>query len=200
VIIDFLKKSFDKIPMSKERHEIVNLPNSITLVRIAVIPVLFVLLSDPGPTLSLIIAALFVLAALTDLIDGYIARRYEIVTKTGKLLDPIADKMIVCTAMILLIPIDRAPAWIVAIIIMRDFIVDGIRQIASTSGLVISASKLAKQKTVSQIAAVTALIIHYPLFGANAHSVGTVILYFSLLLTIWSCVEYLILFNRKVIK
>jgi CDP-diacylglycerol--glycerol-3-phosphate 3-phosphatidyltransferase len=186
--------------MSKERHEIVNLPNSITLVRIAVIPVLFVLLSDPGPTLSLIIAALFVLAALTDLIDGYIARRYEIVTKTGKLLDPIADKMIVCTAMILLIPIDRAPAWIVAIIIMRDFIVDGIRQIASTSGLVISASKLAKQKTVSQIAAVTALIIHYPLFGANAHSVGTVILYFSLLLTIWSCVEYLILFNRKVIK
>ena len=199
MIIDFLKKSFDKLPIGSKRKEIFNLPNTITLLRISVMPVLFLLLLSPGRTLSLIIAALFILAALTDLLDGYVARKYGIVTKMGKLLDPIADKIIINTAMILMIPIGYIPAWIVAIIIMRDVAVDGLRNIASSDGLVIPASKLGKQKTLSQIVAVSSLIIHYPLFGINAHLVGIVILYFALILTIWSGVNYFVKFYRGTI-
>ena len=199
MIIDFLKKSFDKLPIGSKRKEIFNLPNTITLLRISVMPVLFLLLLSPGRTLSLIIAALFILAALTDLLDGYVARKYGIVTKMGKLLDPIADKIIINTAMILMIPIGYIPAWIVAIIIMRDVAVDGLRNIASSDGLVIPASKLGKQKTLSQIVAVSSLIIHYPLFGINAHLVGIVILYFALILTIWSGADYFVKFYRGTI-
>ncbi len=198
--LDYLKKFFDTLPIPGEGREIINLPNSITLLRIFIIPVLFLVLSNPGRTLSLTIGVLFLLAALTDLLDGYIARRFEIVTKTGKLLDPIADKIIVSTAMILMIPTGRIPAWIVAVIVMRDFVVDGIRHVASASGLIIQASKLAKQKTVSQVAAITALLIHYPLFGADAHAVGIFILYISLFLTLWSGMDYLLKFYREAVR
>ena len=133
-MIDFIKRSFDRLPIAPEMREILNLPNTISLIRIGVIPILFCLLLSPGPLMSLVIAILFIAAALTDLLDGYVARRYHIVTTMGKFLDPIADKLIVNTAMIMLIPIDRIPTWIVAVIIIRDFIVDGIRNIASSEG------------------------------------------------------------------
>ena len=144
-MIDFLKKSFDRLPISQNNKEIFNLPNSITMVRIAVMPVLFFLVLSPGRIFSLIIAILFIAASITDLLDGYIARRYNIVTKMGKLLDPIADKLLISTAMIMMIPIGRIPAWIVAVIIMRDVFVDGLRSIASSEGLIIQARALGKQ-------------------------------------------------------
>ncbi|MBE9546340.1 MAG: CDP-diacylglycerol--glycerol-3-phosphate 3-phosphatidyltransferase [Proteobacteria bacterium] len=199
-MIDFLKKSFDRLPIGSKWKEILNLPNSITLLRIGVVPVLFLLLLSPGRVLSLIIAVLFILAALTDLLDGYIARRYGIVTKMGKLLDPIADKIVVSTAMILMIPIGHIPAWVVVLIIVRDVAVDGIRSVASSEGLVIPAGKLGKQKTLTQNIAVSSLIIHYPLFGINAHLVGMVILYLALILTIWSGVDYVVKFYRGTIE
>lgn len=177
-------------------RKILNLPNTITLLRIAVVPVLFFLLTAPGPTGSLIIATLFILAALTDLLDGYIARKYQIVTVMGKLLDPIADKLIVNTAMILMIPIGRISAWIAAVIIARDFAVDGIRSMAAAEGHVIAASPLGKRKTLCQIFALSALMIHYPLFGADAHVVGSFILYIALFLSVYSGVEYFIAFYR----
>ena len=200
MIIDFLKRSFDRLPIESERKEILNLPNTITLLRICVIPVLFCILLSPGRTLSLIITILFVIAAFTDLLDGYIARKYGIVTKMGKLLDPIADKIILSTAMILMIPIGRIPAWVVALIVMRDVAVDGIRIISSSDGIVIPASKLGKQKTLSQIVAISFLIIHYPLFGIDTHFVGIVTLYVALILTVWSGVDYFIKFYRGTIK
>jgi CDP-diacylglycerol---glycerol-3-phosphate 3-phosphatidyltransferase len=129
-MIDYLMRLFERLPIAPEKRGIFNLPNTISLLRIGVIPVLFFLLFSPGPLMSLVIAVFFVIAALTDLLDGYIARRYGIVTTMGKFLDPIADKLIVNTAMVMLIPISRIPAWIVAIIIIRDFAVDGIRTIA----------------------------------------------------------------------
>jgi CDP-diacylglycerol---glycerol-3-phosphate 3-phosphatidyltransferase len=172
------------------KKETFNLPNTITLIRISVVPFLFILLSDPGRFWSLILAILFVAAAITDLIDGYIARKYHLVTTMGKFLDPIADKLVINTAMILMIPIGRISAWIVAITIMRDLIVDGIRSIAAAEGRFIQASLLGKQKTLSQIIAVTALIIHYPFLGADAHLVGIVILYFAFVLTIYSGIDY----------
>jgi len=162
--------------------------------------VLFFLLTSPGETWSLIIATIFVCAALTDLLDGYIARRYQIVTTMGKFLDPVADKIIVNTAMILMIPIGRIHAWMVAIIIIRDFVVDGMRSIASSEGVVIDASSLGKQKTLCQIFAVTALMIHYPVFGVDAHIVGIAVLYVALFLTLYSGTDYSLKFFHGAIR
>jgi CDP-diacylglycerol--glycerol-3-phosphate 3-phosphatidyltransferase len=197
-MIDYLKRAFDRLPIAQERKKVLNLPNAITMLRIGIIPVLFFLLQSPGPTGSLVIACIFVVAALTDLLDGYIARRYQIVTTMGKFLDPIADKLVVNTAMILMIPLGRIPAWIVAIIIIRDFTVDGIRTIASSEGIIIGSSRLAKQKTLCQVVAVTALMIHYPFMGADAHLVGIVILYVALFLTLYSGLDYLMKFFKEV--
>jgi len=197
-MIDYLKRAFDRLPIAQEKKKVLNLPNTITMLRIGIIPVLFLLLLSPGPTESLIIAGIFVVAALTDVLDGYIARRYQIVTTMGKFLDPIADKLIVNTAMILMIPLGRIPAWIVAVIIIRDFTVDGIRTIASSEGVIIQSSLLAKQKTLCQIFAVTALMIHYPFLGADAHLVGIVILYVALFLTLYSGLDYLMKFFKVV--
>lgn len=176
---------------------IFNLPNTITLMRICVVPFLFILLASPGEFWSFVLAILFVAASITDLVDGYIARKYQLVTTMGKFLDPIADKLIVNTAMILMIPIGRIPAWIVAITIMRDLVVDGVRSIASSEGLYIQASRLGKQKTLAQIFAVTALMIHYPILGADAHQVGMIILYVAFVLTIYSGTDYFIKFYRR---
>ena len=196
-MIDFMKRLFDRIPIAPEMRDVFNLPNTISLIRMGVIPILFFLLLSPRPLMSLVIAVLFIAAALTDLLDGYIARRYHIVTTMGKFLDPIADKLIVNTAMIMLIPIGRIPTWIAAMIIIRDFIVDGIRNIASSEGLIIDASPLGKRKTLCQIFAVSALMIHYPFFGVDAHAVGMVILYIALWLTIHSGIDYIVIFYRK---
>lgn len=195
-MIEHIKNSLDKLTAKENQRLILNLPNGITMLRVGIMPVLFFLLSDPGRMWSLIIAVLFIMAALTDLLDGYVARKYHIVTNIGKFLDPIADKIIVNTAMILMIPIGRIPAWIVSLIIIRDFIVDGIRTIATSEGMIIEASKLGKRKTLCQIFAISALMIHYPFIGADAHIVGMVILYISLWLTIHSGVDYLLMFYR----
>ena len=165
------------------------------------IPVLFFLLLNPGRVLSMVIAVLFIVASITDLIDGYVARKYNIVTTMGKFLDPVADKLVVTTAMIMMIPIGRIPAWIVAVIVMRDLLVDGLRSIASADGLVINASRLGKQKTLCQIIAVSALLIHYDtVFSLDAHAVGIVVLYFALVLTVWSGVDYFMKFYEKKIR
>ena len=195
-MIEYIKNSLDKLTAEENQRRILNLPNGITMLRVGIIPVLFFLLSDPGRMWSLIIAILFIMAALTDLLDGYVARKYHIVTNIGKFLDPIADKIIVNAAMILMIPIGRIPAWIVSLIIIRDFIVDGIRNIATSEGMIIDASKLGKRKTLCQIFAISALMIHYPFIGADAHIVGMVILYIALWLTLHSGVDYLLMFYR----
>jgi CDP-diacylglycerol---glycerol-3-phosphate 3-phosphatidyltransferase len=199
-MIGLIKKSFGRLPDLTEKGARLNFPNLITLLRVTVIPVLFFLLLSPGRDGSLIIAGLFVFAALTDLLDGYLARKYEIVTVMGKFLDPIADKLIVNTAMILMIPIGRISAWIVAIIIIRDFVVDGIRAISQSEGYVIQASRLGKQKTLCQVFAVSALMIHYPFLGIDAHAVGTVILYIALVLSVTSGIDYLIKFYKNILS
>ena len=199
-MIDLLKRYFDRLPIRPENRKIINLPNAITLCRLCIIPVLFFLLLSPDQTWSLVIAALFILASFTDLLDGYVARRYEIVTTMGKFLDPIADKLVINTAMVLMIPIGRIPAWVVAIIIIRDFFVDGIRTIATSEGIVIQASWLGKQKTLCQVFAVSALMIHYPFLGADAHTVGTVLMFLALVLSIHSGLDYFLKFLKYVIR
>ena len=189
-----------KPPSIEDGSDIVNLPNLITMLRVLVIPIFFLLLLEPGPVLSLVIAALFVLAAVTDLIDGYLARKYQIVTQVGKIIDPIADKLIVSTAMILMIPLGRAPAWVVAVVIMRDIIIDGVRNVSTAGGVVISASAIGKKKTLAQVIAITALLIHYPFFGLDAHLIGLYVLYIALILTVWSGVDYTVHFISRFLK
>lgn len=199
-MLDQLKRVFDDLPIAPENQRIINLPNSITLLRLCILPVLFFLLLSPGQLWSLVIAILFIIAALTDLLDGYVARRYQIVTTMGKFLDPIADKLVINTAMILMVPIGRIPAWVVAIIVIRDFFVDGIRTIATSEGIVIQASWLGKQKTLCQVFAVSALMIHYPILGADAHTVGTILLFLALILSVYSGIDYFTKFLKLVIR
>ena len=182
------------------KHETFNLPNTITFLRLSIVPFLFILLLEPGEFWSLILAILFVIASITDVFDGYFARKYNLITTMGKFLDPIADKLIINTAMILMIPIGRIPAWIVAITIIRDLIVDVIRSIASSEGNYIQASPIGKQKTLAQNIAVTALMIHYSILGLDAHFVGMIILYIALLLTIYSGVDYFIKFYQTTVQ
>ena len=195
-----LQGYFERLPISPENRQIINLPNTITIVRLGIIPVLFLLLLSPDQTWSLVIAVLFIAAALTDLLDGYVARRFQIVTTMGKFLDPIADKLVINTAMILMIPIGRIPAWVVAIIIIRDFFVDGVRSIAQSEGVIIQASWLGKQKTLCQVFAVSALMIHYPFLGADAHAVGTILTFLALILSVYSGLDYFLKFLKYVIR
>jgi CDP-diacylglycerol--glycerol-3-phosphate 3-phosphatidyltransferase len=199
-MIDFLKRLFDKLPIPLEQRKAFNLPNAVTVLRLMVIPVLFLLLLSPGQTESLVLALLFIVVAFMDVLDGYIARKYQVETVIGKFLDPVADKLILNTAMILMIPIGRISAWIVAVIIMRDFVVDAIRSIASSEGLIMQASALAKQKTLCQNFAVAALMIHYPFLGADAHIVGMVILYLALVLSLISGMLYVKKFYSAVVN
>jgi CDP-diacylglycerol--glycerol-3-phosphate 3-phosphatidyltransferase len=194
-----LKRYFDTLPISEKNRRILNLPNAITMLRILIIPVLFFLLVPPDQFWSLVLATVFIAASLTDLLDGYIARKYQLITVMGKFLDPIADKLVINTAMILMIPIGRIPAWVVAIIIIRDFFVDGIRSIATSEGVIIQASNLGKKKTLCQVFAVSALMIHYPFLGADAHTVGTFLLFLALILSIVSAIEYFVKFIKEVV-
>ena len=175
-------------------NDIWNLPNTISLLRIGVAPILILLLLSPGETLSVVAAILFVIASVTDVLDGYLARKMGMVTTLGKFLDPLADKLLIMTALIMLIPIGRAPAWIVALIVGREIAVTGLRAVAADAGIVISAGASGKYKTVLQSVAATFLLLHYNLYGINTHAIGVVFLWIALALTLWSGIEYFLLF------
>ena len=132
-------------------------------------------------------AALFLgMAFVTDFLDGYFARRYSAVTVTGKILDPLADKILVIVTMIMLLPMGRIPAWIVMLIVVRELAVTGLRSIAVTEGIVIQASALGKYKTVFQCSATIALCLHYVYLGVDLHLVGMSLLWIALAFTLWS--------------
>ncbi|MCL5966728.1 MAG: CDP-diacylglycerol--glycerol-3-phosphate 3-phosphatidyltransferase [Deltaproteobacteria bacterium] len=187
-------------------------PNLLTLVRILVVPVVVVLLyAPPGREISharsLAAFAIFVLASVTDLFDGYIARRYKMVTALGKLLDPLADKLLVCAAIVMLVPAGRVPAWMVAIIVAREIGVTALRGAASTEGLVIAASRLGKAKTLFLTIGVAALILHYPFWGLEGflgpryvHWVGMGFLSVGVVLTAWSGLDYFFRFVGEIFK
>jgi CDP-diacylglycerol--glycerol-3-phosphate 3-phosphatidyltransferase len=143
---------------------------------------------------------LFVAATLTDLFDGYIARRYHMVTSLGKLLDPLADKLLVCAAMIMLIPPGRVPAWMAVIVVAREIGVTALRGVASSEGVIIAASKLGKAKTLILNIGVAALILHYPILGVPVHGVGMVFLAAGIVLTAWSGLDYFLRFVGETFK
>lgn len=166
-----------------------NLPNKLTVLRVIMVPFfVFFMLTDVGGEANKWIAlVLFCTASLTDMLDGKIARARNLVTNFGKFMDPLADKLLVCSAMICLIPAGKLPAWIVIVIIAREFIISGFRLVASDNGIVIAASYWGKFKTVSQMAMVIVLIAD---FGGVFDVIGTVLIWVSLILTIVSLIDY----------
>jgi CDP-diacylglycerol---glycerol-3-phosphate 3-phosphatidyltransferase len=140
----------------------VNIPNTLTMLRIVAVPVIVVALLDRTPNGDVIAAALFALAALTDGLDGYIARRRGDVTTFGKLMDPLADKLLVVAALIALVSLNRLAAWVAMVIIARELAVTGLRSLAAERGVVVAASWLGKMKTAFQVAAIVALIVWDP--------------------------------------
>jgi len=183
-----------------------HLPNFLTLCRIAVIPPMVIILLSPSRTACFFASLLFALASITDWLDGYLARRMEIVTVLGKFLDPIADKLLVMAALIMILPFDRVPAWMVLVILGREMIITGLRGIASNEGIVIAASRLGKYKTIFQIVAILGLLLHYdyywffglqhPYLYVNMHNVGIFFLWIATVITIWSGVDYLARFFK----
>ena len=174
-----------------------NIPNLITLFRIAAIPFVVLFLFFPGPLASFLAALFFSIASLTDLLDGYIARQQNSETAVGKLLDPLADKLLINSAFIMLIPLGRVPAWAVVLIVGREVAVTGLRGIASLEGLAIAASKWGKAKMIFQTLSLIGLILHYEYLGINFHSLGMLILWVALAITIWSGIDYFIKFYRE---
>ena len=176
-----------------------NLPNKLTIMRVILIPFfVFFLLSPYFPAYGNYIAvAIFIVASLTDMLDGKIARKYNLVTNFGKFMDPLADKLLVCSAMICLIELDRLAAWIVIVIIAREFIISGFRLVASDNGVVFAASYWGKFKTTFQMLMVIVLIldIQMPFFQI----LGTVLTYVALILTVVSLIDYIVK-NKDVLK
>ncbi|MBN2468564.1 MAG: CDP-diacylglycerol--glycerol-3-phosphate 3-phosphatidyltransferase [Deltaproteobacteria bacterium] len=175
-----------------------NLPNTITLVRIAFIPVLFVLLLFPGKTVGLFAALSFLVASLTDFLDGFLARRQNSVTRLGKVLDPLADKLLITVCLIMLIPLRSVPAWIVAVIVCREVAVTGLRGIAAAEGMIIPAESWGKKKTAFQIVAIISLLLHYEYFYIDCHQVGMALLYIALALTVLSGLLFFYWFFQKI--
>ena len=174
-----------------------NLPNKLTTLRVIMIPFfVFFLLWQNGEnyTFRMIALALFIIASLTDLLDGKIARKYNLVTNFGKFMDPLADKLLVCSALICLIELNALPAWMVIIIISREFIISGFRLIASDNGVVIAASYWGKFKTTFQMVSVVLLILDIPALAF----VTTICVWIALVLTIVSLVDY-IYKNHKIL-
>ena len=175
-----------------------NLPNKLTVFRVILIPffVVFLLADIFGPGVDKWIAlGIFVVASLTDMLDGKIARKYNLVTDFGKFMDPLADKLLVCSAMICLIELGSIPSWIVVIIIAREFIISGFRLIAAENGRVIAASYWGKFKTTFQMVMVILMIADIPQLSI----LTTIVMYVALILTVVSLVDY-IAKNRDVMS
>lgn len=184
---------------SRERvsNEIVNLPNSLTLFRIFLVPFLVVVLLTKFQGKEYVGLGIFLLAAVTDFFDGYIARRRNQITRLGTLLDPIADKLLMSAAFISLVELGLARAWMVVIIIGREFAVSGLRAIASQQGVTIAASPLGKTKMISQVIAIAILILGYQL--GEFHFIGTVALWIVMVFALASGVDYFVKFTRAVL-
>lgn len=176
-----------------------NLPNKLTVCRVALIPffVVFLLYPDLSKYSNSIAAAIFIIASLTDYADGKIARKYNLVTNFGKFMDPLADKLLVCAAMICLVEMGKLAAWIVIVIMSREFIISGFRLVASDNGIVIAASYWGKFKTTFQMLMIIVLILDIP--SDAFRLLGEGLTYIALALTVISLVDY-IFKNRETLK
>ena len=177
-----------------------NLPNSITLLRIFLIPVFVWLYLEPTPERALWAGLVFAAAAFTDFLDGYLARRSGQITNLGKLLDPVADKLLVASGLILLVQVQQVAVWLAIVLIARELIVTGARAVAANEGFIVPADSLGKLKVVGQIGGILCLILQSAWIDAQVFlfSVGNVLLYMALVLSLISGCRYLVLIFKKI--
>ena len=174
-----------------------NTPNKLTILRVIMIPFfVFFMLADMGNAGKYTALVLFIAASLTDTLDGYLARKYNQVTNFGKFMDPLADKLLVCSALICLMDVGKLPSWAVIVIISREFIISGFRLVASDNGIVIAASWWGKSKTISQMVMIILMIAD---FGGVFGTLETILLYVAVILTVVSVIDY-IWKNRQVLS
>lgn len=175
-----------------------NLANNLTLARIGAVPILVVLLYFPGRAMCVAALLVFVAASVTDIVDGAVARRRNLVTTLGKFLDPLADKLLVASVLIMLTYLGWVPAWVTVVIVGREIAVTGLRGIAVDHGVVISADRYGKLKTILQMMAICPLVLHYPWFGFDPAPLGRLLLYVAVVLTLVSGGNYFYVFGKKV--
>jgi CDP-diacylglycerol--glycerol-3-phosphate 3-phosphatidyltransferase len=192
-------------PMSSLKRDALNLPNVLTFARILIIPVVLWLLDRGAPTDCVVAALIYSAAAITDLLDGYLARRMNIVSLLGKFLDPLADKLLVMATLVWLIPMGRIAEWTVVLLIAREISITALRSIASSEGMIIASDRTGKQKTAFQMAGILCLMLGYPyhlslgpldLGVVDLVLAGRVLVYISLVYSIVSAFQYLAQFAR----
>lgn len=169
-----------------------NIPNYLSISRVLAVPVFIVLLFDPTPLRAVLAGAVFALASATDWLDGHLARKWGQITRIGKLLDPIADKILISSALIMLVDLDstRVPAWIAIVIIGREIAVTGLRAMAASDGVVIPAETLGKYKVGAQITAVLSFVLNYAIQAEWANDLGRIALWTALVLSLFSGLHY----------
>lgn len=172
------------------RYSDINLATKLTILRILFVPVFLVLLYFNTTVTNILATIVFTVAGITDWVDGYIARKYDQITDLGKILDPVADKIMVAAAMIALVDIDRLGAVIVIILLTRDFAVGALRDFISSKGTILAAGFSGKLKTAFQMVGIGFLSWHDPLFGLNIHGIGIILMYISLALSLYSGYVY----------
>jgi len=175
-----------------------NVPNTLTVIRIFCVPIIVVLLwAPPGPVETQLAFWIFIGAMITDIIDGYLARKWDLVSPVGAYLDPMADKLMVATVLIMLIPLGWVPAWLTVVLLCREIAITGLRGIASQEGMVISASSLGKVKTAYQSTALGFILWHVPTLGIQPQSAGILLLYLATFFSLLSAAEYFVAFWRQ---
>lgn len=208
-------KSVSRLELKERRKEVrrslaqdaVNIPNLLTFGRILMIPLCLWLLGEDTPKSGFWSAIVFTLAALTDALDGYLARKLNVVSVLGKLLDPLADKLIVMAALVWLVPMGRIPAWAVVVLLAREFSITALRSVAASEGVIIAAGQEGKTKTALQMIGIIALLVGYPyhlsyagvdLGVVDCARVGRVFVYLSLVFSVASAAQYVGLFAQTV--
>lgn len=174
-----------------------NLPNKLTMLRIILIPIFIVILMQGY---SIIAAVFFILAAATDALDGHLARKYNLITNFGKIMDPLADKLLVTSALICLVELGQVAGWMVIVILAREFIITGLRAVAAGEGIVIAAGKSGKVKTVLQMLALSVILLqNWPFSLFTDKPIGIYILWLAVIMTVYSGIEYIIK-NKEIFR
>ena len=193
----------DAPQMEETAVSVLNIPNLLSISRILAVPIFIILMLEPDPARALAAAIVFLFASATDWLDGYLARKWGQVTKMGKLLDPIADKILVASALIILVNINKEDAWLAVaaiVIIGREFAVTGLRAIASSEGIVIPAETTGKYKTGTQIVAILSFVLDYHMETSWLTTLGWITLLIAVMLSVYSAVQYFMRFWKKLNK
>lgn len=183
--------------MEQARTKFWEIPNILTVARVGATPVVALLLCFPGKLASFVAALCFLLAGATDFLDGFLARRRRLVSRFGKFMDPLADKLLVSAALIMLIPLNRVPAWMALVIVGRELAVTGLRGLAATEGIILAPDRWGKTKTLLQMLALTTLILHYPYLTLEFDRLGIGLLWLAMIVTVASGASYFMTFFRQ---